>query len=88
MDNPGPSGTPATPLAERGNDGGGMWPHIYKRLLELIQAHRSTIVFVNSRRLAERVAQQVSELAAAIARPTNVGRAALPEGVRRLIDPK
>jgi ATP-dependent Lhr-like helicase len=44
-------------------DGGGMWPLIYPRLLDEILAHRSTIVFVNSRRLAERVAQQVSELA-------------------------
>ncbi|MCW5807483.1 MAG: DEAD/DEAH box helicase, partial [Deltaproteobacteria bacterium] len=50
------TGTPA-------QDGGGMWPLIYPRLLELILAHRTTIVFVNSRRLAERVAQQVSELA-------------------------
>ena len=36
-------------------DGGGMWPLIYPRLLELILAHRTTIIFVNSRRLAERV---------------------------------
>ena len=44
-------------------DGGGMWPLIYPRLLELIRAHTTTIVFVNSRRLAERVAQQLTELA-------------------------
>jgi len=47
-----------------GRDGGGMWPLIYPRLLEMILAHRTTIVFVNSRRLAERVAQQLTELAA------------------------
>jgi ATP-dependent Lhr-like helicase len=46
-----------------GKDGGGMWPLIYPRLLELILAHRTTIIFVNSRRLAERVAQQLTELA-------------------------
>ena len=46
-------------------DGGGMWPLIYPRLLDEILAHRSTIIFVNSRRLAERVAQQLTELAAA-----------------------
>src|SRR5690348_11275587 len=40
-----------------------IWPAIYPRLLELIQAHRSTIVFVNSRRLAERIAARVNELA-------------------------
>ncbi len=44
-------------------DGGGMWPLVYPRVLELILAHRTTIVFVNSRRLSERVAQQLSELA-------------------------
>ena len=46
-----------------GRDGGGMWPLIYPRLLELILAHRTTIIFVNSRRLAERVSQQLTELA-------------------------
>ena len=46
-----------------GKDGGGMWPLIYPRLLEMILAHRTTIIFVNSRRLAERVAQQLTELA-------------------------
>ncbi|HEU4730911.1 MAG TPA: helicase-related protein [Kofleriaceae bacterium] len=46
-------------------DGGGMWPLIYPRLLEMVLAHRTTIIFVNSRRLAERVSQQLTELAAA-----------------------
>src|SRR5205809_1082682 len=40
-----------------------IWPAIYPRLLELIQAHRSTIVFVNSRRLSERIAARINELA-------------------------
>ncbi len=40
-----------------------IWPAIYPRLLELIQQHRSTIVFVNSRRLAERLAARLNELA-------------------------
>ncbi|MGH7764829.1 MAG: Lhr family helicase [Candidatus Dormibacteraceae bacterium] len=40
-----------------------IWPAIYPRLLALIQEHRSTIVFVNSRRLAERIAARVNELA-------------------------
>jgi len=40
-----------------------IWPAIYPRLLELIRRHRSTIVFVNSRRLAERIAARVNELA-------------------------
>jgi len=50
-----------------------MWPLINTRLLELILAHRTTIIFVNSRRLAERVSQQLTELA------TTTGVA--PEGV-------
>jgi ATP-dependent Lhr-like helicase len=40
-----------------------IWPSMYPRLLELIKSHRSTIVFVNSRRLAERLARQLNELA-------------------------
>ncbi|MEJ7603985.1 MAG: DEAD/DEAH box helicase, partial [Kofleriaceae bacterium] len=51
------------PSQEHKRDSGGMWPLIYPRLLELILAHRTTIVFVNSRRLAERVSQQLTELA-------------------------
>ncbi len=40
-----------------------IWPSIYPRLLELIRAHHSTLVFVNSRRLAERLASRLNELA-------------------------
>jgi ATP-dependent Lhr-like helicase len=40
-----------------------IWPAIYPRLLELVRQHRSTIVFVNSRRLAERLAARLNELA-------------------------
>src|SRR4029078_474243 len=32
-----------------------IWPSIYPALLELVREHRSTIVFVNNRRLAERL---------------------------------
>ena len=39
-----------------------IWPAIYPRLLELVREHRSTIVFVNSRRSAERVANRLNEL--------------------------
>ena len=42
-----------------------IWPAIHPRLLELIQRHNSTIVFVNSRRLAERLATRLNELAEA-----------------------
>jgi len=40
-----------------------IWPAIYPRLLELVQAHRSTLVFVNNRRAAERIANRLNALA-------------------------
>ena len=40
-----------------------IWPAIHPRLLEIIRAHRSTLIFVNSRRLAERLAAALNELA-------------------------
>ena len=40
-----------------------IWPSIHPRLVELIRAHRSTMIFVNSRRLAERLAGALNELA-------------------------
>ena len=40
-----------------------IWPSIHPRLLELIRAHRSTLIFVNSRRLAERLSSRLNELA-------------------------
>ena len=40
-----------------------IWPSIYPAILELVRAHRSTIVFVNNRRLAERLALRINELA-------------------------
>ena len=40
-----------------------IWPSIYPAMLELVRAHRSTIVFVNSRRLAERIAARINDLA-------------------------
>jgi ATP-dependent Lhr-like helicase len=49
-----------------------IWPAIYPELLDLIDQHRSTIVFVNNRRGAERLALRLNELAAE--------RAALPDG--------
>lgn len=40
-----------------------IWPSIHPRLVELIRQHRSTMIFVNSRRLAERLAGAINELA-------------------------
>jgi ATP-dependent Lhr-like helicase len=38
-----------------------MWDEIYNRLVELVEQHRSTLVFVNTRRLAERLAFHLGE---------------------------
>ncbi|MFY9646366.1 MAG: DEAD/DEAH box helicase, partial [Terriglobales bacterium] len=38
-----------------------MWDEIYERIVHLVTAHRSTLVFVNTRRLAERIAHQLGE---------------------------
>src|SRR5688572_11196929 len=40
-----------------------IWPAIHPVLLDLIRTHTSTLVFVNSRRLAERLAARLNELA-------------------------
>jgi ATP-dependent Lhr-like helicase len=40
-----------------------IWPAVYPELLSRIQAHNSTIVFANSRRLAERICAEVNNLA-------------------------
>jgi ATP-dependent helicase Lhr and Lhr-like helicase len=38
-----------------------VWQQVYNRLADLINAHRTTLVFVNTRRMAERVAHELSE---------------------------
>ena len=38
-----------------------MWDEVYNRLVALVEQHRSTLVFVNTRRMAERVAHQLGE---------------------------
>ncbi|MFC8917332.1 ATP-dependent helicase [Streptomyces sp. NPDC057116] len=54
-------GSPATDTdqAERPS----IWPHVEERIADLVQAHRSTIVFANSRRLAERLCNRLNEIA-------------------------
>ncbi len=39
-----------------------IWPAIHPRLLDLVQSHRSTLIFANARRLAERLAARLNEL--------------------------
>ena len=52
-----------------------IWPAIYPELLELVRAHRSTIVFVNNRRGAERMAVRLNELAGDDSGPADIARA-------------
>ncbi|HWW83377.1 MAG TPA: DEAD/DEAH box helicase, partial [Vicinamibacterales bacterium] len=54
---------PASPPPPGGTSPPGIWTAIHPRLLELIRQHRSTLIFVNSRRLAERLAGALNELA-------------------------
>ncbi|HEY2276707.1 MAG TPA: DEAD/DEAH box helicase, partial [Streptosporangiaceae bacterium] len=61
-----------------------IWPHVEERVLDLIEQHRSTIVFANSRRLAERLCARLNELAAE--RAEEAASAALEESA--LNDPE
>ncbi len=54
---------------------GSIWPAIYPELLRLVRAHRSTIVFVNNRRSAERLALRLNELAGEEGKPAEIARA-------------
>lgn len=66
MSRPGEASPPQEHLggpAAGGEMRASIWPAIQPRILELIRSHRSTLVFVNSRRLAERLAQRLNELA-------------------------
>jgi ATP-dependent Lhr-like helicase len=59
-----PSHDPLEPLPGGESTRGSIWPAIYPELLKQVKAHNSTIVFVNNRRSAERVALRLNELAA------------------------
>jgi ATP-dependent helicase Lhr and Lhr-like helicase len=59
-----PERDPLEPLAGGESTRGSIWPAIYPELLRLVREHNSTIVFVNNRRSAERVALRLNELAA------------------------
>lgn len=51
------------PDAEASNAGTNtIWPHVEQRIVDLIEAHRSSIVFANSRRLAERLTARFNEI--------------------------
>ncbi|MFD7068127.1 DEAD/DEAH box helicase [Streptomyces sp. NPDC059913] len=57
-------GSPATgPDQAAQADKPSIWPHVEERIVDLVQKHRSTIVFANSRRLAERLCNRLNEIA-------------------------
>ena len=53
---------PSDPAPAPETHSNSIWPAIHPRLLALIYAHRSTIIFTNARRLAERLATRLNEL--------------------------
>ncbi len=76
----GPAGTPRprdglVPAAGDPTRQHSIWPHVEERVLDLILSHRSTIVFANSRRLAERLCARLNDLAAVRAAEAEGGQA-------------
>lgn len=57
------SGGAGGPDGAAGAERPSIWPHVEERITDLVQAHRSTIVFANSRRLAERLCNRLNEIA-------------------------
>lgn len=56
-------GSPATDGGADQAEKPSIWPHVEERIADLVQSHRSTIVFANSRRLAERLCNRLNEIA-------------------------
>src|SRR5436309_1977229 len=71
------SGSQGSDLLGTGSEGSqqSIWPSIYPEILRLVEEHRSTIVFVNNRRLAERLALRLNELASSDGRTGGAGTA-------------
>lgn len=71
--------------ASSGRNASSIWPHVEERVLDLVEAHRSTIVFANSRRVAERLTARLNELAAERAEAVSAaGAAGAGSGEERL----
>ena len=55
--------TVQVPVPDMANlENNSIWPDIEQRVVDLIEAHRSSIVFANSRRLAERLTARINEI--------------------------
>ena len=71
----------STAPATAGSDtsaGTSIWPHVENRIVDLIEGHRSTIVFANSRRLAERITARVNEIHAERTTTAGAGEGGTP----------
>jgi ATP-dependent Lhr-like helicase len=76
-----PSEDPLQPVQGSESTRNSIWPAIYPELLRLVGEHRSTIVFVNNRRSAERVALRLNELAAVDSDEAGDGSAGVGRGL-------
>ncbi|MDE3720034.1 DEAD/DEAH box helicase [Nocardiopsis sp. N85] len=56
-----PLDVPAPPVPAASGTGS-LWPHLERRVLDLVEGHRSTIVFTNGRRTAERLCARLNDL--------------------------
>jgi ATP-dependent Lhr-like helicase len=75
-------GTAAVPEGSSAGTGatqGSIWPHVEERIVDLILEHRSTIVFANSRRLAERLTARLNEIYTERMTPDDPALTPLPE---------
>ncbi|MYL04552.1 MAG: DEAD/DEAH box helicase, partial [Acidimicrobiaceae bacterium] len=65
-----------------------IWPAIHPRLLELVRSHRSTLIFANARRLAERLAARLNELHLEAQDEESRNLGSIPMGPRHTTDPR
>ncbi|GHC97043.1 DEAD/DEAH box helicase [Nocardiopsis terrae] len=56
------AGVPPDPRAGNTMGRGSVWPHVERRVLDLVEGHRSTIVFTNGRRTAEKLCARLNDL--------------------------
>lgn len=63
-----------------------IWPSIYRQLLSAVEKHRTTLIFVNNRRLAERITANLNELAKKTIAMTHHG--SISKEVRLLVEDK
>ncbi len=79
---PASAGAAAAPLRRS------IWPAIHPRLLELVQSHRSTLIFANARRLAERLAARLNELHLEAQDEESQNLGSIPVDPRHTTDPR